>query len=441
LNIRTRLAGRFALVVASMLLVYAGVVYAFSAAMLDDQLDTRLHEDFEAAEHGFTRAADGELSWTSTYLPGHETFEELPELPWAEVRAPEGRTLRRAAGTGLEPARTYSRDYVREGIAFRVTVGRSEVPMRRQRESLLRLLMNCLSPLVLLSFLVGRWLAGRALAPVEAMTERARAISAERLSERLEVPNANDELGRLAAVFNKAFARIERSFEALRRFTSDASHELRTPLAALRSVGEVGLRQARTPEELREVVGSMLEESERLARVVDGLLTLSRAEAGRTPVERERVVLAEAAREIVGQLTVLAEEKGQTLVVEGDLDVAVPADRRLLRHALVNLIDNAIKYGPAGSRVRIEVRKEAEGGSVAVHDEGPGIPAEHRDHVFERFYRVDPARSRDGVGLGLAIARWAVEAQGGRVALESSAGVGSTFRILLPAEAAAPPQR
>jgi heavy metal sensor kinase len=285
-----------------------------------------------------------------------------------------------------------------------------------------------------LAGLGGYLLARRALAPIGRMAARAESISADRLSERLPVENPDDELGQLATVINRTFARLERSFELLRQFTADASHDLRTPLTALRSVGEVGLREPRTADEYREIVGSMLEETDRLTRLIDSLLAMSRADAGHVKLERETLDLGALAREAATYLGVLAEEKGQQLLVEGEAFVPVVADRLVLRQALVNLIDNAIKYSPANAPIRIQVSARDAHGVIAVCDEGPGIPVEHRERVFDRFHRVDRARARasGGSGLGLAIARWAVEANGGRIELETEEGHGCQFRIVLP---------
>jgi len=265
------------------------------------------------------------------------------------------------------------------------------------------------------------------------MADRARTITAERLGERLPVENPGDELGQLADVFNDAFARLERSFEQLRRFTADASHELRTPLTAMRSVGEVGLREHREAAAYREIIGSMLEETDRLGRLVEGLLTLSRADGGSVSLSREGVDLAELARDVAAHLGVLAEEKHQSVTVDAPEPVPASVDRLVIRPALINLVDNAVKYMPPGGKVRIVVRNGGRGPIIDVVDTGPGIPPEHRDHVFDRFYRIDRARSRDlgGAGLGLSIARWAVEAHGGRIDLDSAEGRGSTFRITL----------
>src|SRR2546425_523249 len=306
-------------------------------------------------------------------------------------------------------------------------------PLRRELRELLMILGAGLPLAVAIAGMGGYFLARRALAPVSRMLERARTITAERLGERLPVENPGDELGQLAAVFNDAFARLERSFEQLRRFTADASHELRTPLTAMRSVGEVGLREHRDAAAYREIIGSMLEETDRLGRLVEGLLTLSRADGGNVLLKREGVDLAELARDVVAHLGVLAEEKRLSLAVEASVPVPAWVDRLVIRQALINLVDNAIKYTPPGGSVRIVVRDGAPGPTIEVADTGSGIPPEHRDRVFDRFYRIDKARSRDlgGAGLGLAIARWAVEAHGGRIDLESVEGRGSTFRITL----------
>jgi len=230
--------------------------------------------------------------------------------------------------------------------------------------------------------------------------------------------------------------RLESSFEQMRRFTSDASHELRTPLTAMRSVGEIGLRGRREASDYREIIGSMLEEVDRLSLLVDRLLTLSRADSGESMLSRDRVDLAELAEEVTAQLDVLAEEKQQSLTVEAAGPTLCLGDRMVLRQALLNLVDNAIKYSPVAGRIAVRVSTSVNGMAVLdVSDTGPGIPLDLRPRVFDRFYRADRSRSREnggGTGLGLSIARWAVEVNGGQLTLESSEGAGATFRITLP---------
>lgn len=321
-------------------------------------------------------------------------------------------------------------------ITLVVQVAESEFPMQQSLQQLLFIMLLGLPLAVAIAGLGGYTLARRALAPVDNMAERARLITAERLKERLPVDNPNDELGRLATVFNQTLMRLESSFDQMRRFTADASHELRTPLTAMRSVGEIGLRGKREASGYREVIGSMLEEVDRLSLLVDRLLTLSRADSGESTLARERVDLCDLAEEVTIQLEVLAEEKQQSLKVEAGGPTVCLGDPMVLRQALLNLVDNAIKYSPVGGRIVVRVSTSPEGMAVLdVSDTGPGIPAELRPRVFDRFYRADRSRSREnggGTGLGLSLARWAVEVNGGRLTLESSDGPGATFRITLP---------
>jgi signal transduction histidine kinase len=268
------------------------------------------------------------------------------------------------------------------------------------------------------------------------MAEQARLITAERLSERLPVNNPHDEFGRLATVFNDTFARLEGVFGQMQRFTSDVSHELRTPLTAIRTVGEVGLRDRRDERAYREIIGSMLEEVDRLALLVSRLLTWSRIDSGQARPAIEPIDVREATDDVAAQLGVLAEEKQQAIEVASVGRPRALADPILLRQALTNVVDNAIKYGPEGSRV--DIRMFATGSSVVidVSDNGPGIPPQREALIFERFYRGSTSDSAEGVGLGLSIAKRALDTFGGRLNLEKAAR-GCTFRITLPLAPAA----
>jgi signal transduction histidine kinase len=229
-------------------------------------------------------------------------------------------------------------------------------------------------------------------------------------------------------------ARLESSFERLRRFTADASHELRTPLSVIRGVGEAGLGAVRTPAEYQEALGSMLEEVDRLTNLVDTLLRLSYADAGTVRLSREPVYLGQLVREVVASLAILAEERRLRFDIDAPDEVSIKADRLVLREAFTNVVDNAIKYGPQGSTVDIRLRVDTQQAVLTIADQGPGIAAEHRERIFDRFFRADEGRSRDlgGTGLGLAIAKWAVEVNGGRISVESGVESGSVFRIVLP---------
>jgi heavy metal sensor kinase len=409
------------------------VVYAFFERSLSRQLDDRVEDLLEAAADGLEATPDG-IRWVGEPV---EPEAEPLEAARVEVAVAGGPAVLRWPTT-LEddagPWRTLERSVRVDGRDVTIRAARSLRGVHREARSLLLVMLSGLVPMAGLAFLLGRVLARCALAPVDAMTERARAISAERLSERLPVVNPDDELGRLASVLNASVAGLERSFETLRRFTADASHELRTPLTALRSVGEVGLREPRDVAGYRDVIGSMLEEVDRLTLLVDGLLTLSRADAGRARIERRPTDVSALRRDVLAQLGVLAEEKGQSLVLEDEPPATATAmvDPTALRQALANLVDNAIRHAPPASRITVSLRSSADEVRLAVADEGPGIAPEHRDHVFERFYRVDPARAGGGTGLGLAIARSAVEAHRGRIELRSEVGEGSVFTVVLP---------
>lgn len=318
----------------------------------------------------------------------------------------------------------------------RISVARDETAVRQTLWTLTIAFALGIPCALALAVAGGYILAGRVLAPVGAMAETARRITAESLSARLPADNPRDEFGRLAGVVNETLSRLEAAFEQLRRFTADASHELRTPLTSLRSIGEVALHRSLTIQEYRDVVASMLEEVDRLTRLVENLLLLTRAEAGRIPMTRTVVDLSELVVSVSDGLRVLAEEKDQVCAVDVAAPVTALCDASILRHGVTNLLYNAIKYTPNKGVIRVATTKTPTGEAVIeVQDTGPGIAAVHRERIFERFYRVDNARSRDagGVGLGLAIARWAVEANGGRIELESDQGRGTLFRIVLPA--------
>jgi heavy metal sensor kinase len=308
-----------------------------------------------------------------------------------------------------------------------------EARVEQQLDEVLVVLVLGLPVIVALAGVGGYVLARRALAPIDRLAAESRRITADRLHERLSVPNAHDEIGRLAAVINDTFARLESSFGQLRRFTADASHELRTPLSVIRGIGELGLRETRTPAEYKEAMGSMLEEVDRLTRLVDTLLQLSRGDAGTVRLSRDIIDLGDLARDVASSLSLLAEERRQRLDVESAANVRVLADRLVLRDAVTNLVDNAIKYSPEASTISIHVDGGLDQATMTVANEGAGIPPEHRDRIFDRFYRIDEGRARDmgGTGLGLAIAKWAVEANGGQIVLEPTSE-GSVFRISLP---------
>ena len=448
-SVRVQLTLWYVAAMIIVLAVYAAAILVYVNRSAAAALNQQLRGDFQFAAAMIEQTPEGGITWSSD-----EGGDE--DRPWLQVWNSEGQLLYRndqAAKQPLPdrdlinlpddtvvtihvadaPLRVLSR---RGRIASKpvvIQVARSEGPMRQQIRDVVLILLLGLPLAVATAGLGGYAVARRALAPIERMTERAQTITADRLSDRLPVSNPDNEMGRLARVFNATLGRLEASFDQMRRFTADVSHELRTPLTAIRSVGEVGLRGRRDDETYRAIIGSMLEEVDRLAGLVDRLLTLSRAETGQAKMSVETVGLNELAESVAADLAVLAEEKSQPVVVEPQGSAHTLGDRVMVRQALINLVDNAIKFSPPGSRIVIRVFESAGKAVVDVVDNGPGIPISVRDRIFDRFFRA-PSVSGDagGSGLGLSIARSAVEANGGTVTLEHSSEEGSTFRITVP---------
>jgi heavy metal sensor kinase len=343
-----------------------------------------------------------------------------------------GRSARMSDGTRVI---LISRKYDLEGRMVLIRVGYSQDLIWSQlKETLLVLFLA--SPLVLAgTAYAGYKMVARTLDPVSKMARRAEQINSERLNERLPVEDAEDELGHLAGVFNAMLSRIEQSFEQLRRFTADASHELRTPLAAIRSIGEVRLQEGATAAEYRDTIGSMLEEVNRLTSIVESLLTLSRADAGQIKIQVSVFPLMALVREAAALLEVLIDDKHLTFTLTGDESLGAQADRLYVRQAIVSILHNAVKFTPTGGSIsaRVECRSHSLV-ELSVSDTGAGIPAGQSARVFERFYRVDESRTGNsmGAGLGLSIAKWAVEANNGEIGVTSSSGGGSKFWIRLP---------
>jgi heavy metal sensor kinase len=287
---------------------------------------------------------------------------------------------------------------------------------------------------LLLSAGFGYWLARTALAPVDSLRRAADAITADRLDQRLPILNPDDELGRLAHTFNAMIVRLERSFAEVRRFTADASHELRTPLTVLRSEVEVALGKPLSVPEHHQLLGGILEELGRMSRLTDQLLTLSRRDAGVEQFTPMPLDLASLAGGVVEALRPLAEAKGVRLHCDCNDPVRVAGDEVRLRQVVINLLDNALKHTPQGGTITVRVGQQGDTCVLIVEDTGVGIPSEHLPHVFDRFYRVDKARSRaeGGTGLGLSIARSIVTAHGGRIELQSEPGAGTTCTVTLP---------
>ncbi|HKQ90286.1 MAG TPA: heavy metal sensor histidine kinase [Blastocatellia bacterium] len=322
-----------------------------------------------------------------------------------------------------------------EDAEYVIVVAESRQDLIDQMRALRKIFLLSLPAMLLMAGLAGYLLARKSLAPIAEMTLRAERISAENLHERLPATNKNDELGKLARVFNDLLARIENSFESMRRFTADASHELRTPLAIIRGEADVSLSQDREPGEYRETLAIIQDEARLLSRIVEDMLALARADAGHRRIKLEEFYFNDLIEECVHSARALALNKNLSLNFESSGDTAFRGDEDLLRRMVINLLDNAIKYTPEGGSVAVELWRDDGRINLRVTDSGIGIPAEAAARVFERFYRVDKARSRSegGSGLGLPIVKWIAEAHHGFVSLESAPERGSSFTVSLPA--------
>jgi heavy metal sensor kinase len=325
------------------------------------------------------------------------------------------------------------------GAPYVIVVAQSLAP-NAEELALLRRVFAIAVPLALLcAGLCGFFLARRSLAPVAAMSDRARRIGAENLTDRLPVANPRDELGQLATTFNDLLARLNASFNQQRQFMADASHELRTPLSVVQTAVAVTLEQPqRTEEEYRNALKILAEQTRRLTCVVEDMFTLARADAGSYALRPARFYLDELLAETARAAGVLAGRKGVTVEWQPAPETPYEGDEDLLRRMLLALLDNAIKYTPAGGRVGMRMTSHPDRLAIEITDTGIGIPLEAQGRIFERFYRVNQARSRGengadgGAGLGLAIARWIAEAHRGSLLLERSDGAGSAFVIELP---------
>jgi heavy metal sensor kinase len=453
-SIRWRLTFWYGAVLAVVMAAFGSAVYFTARHQLLHRIDEGLAEELTDVLFEIRRArTDAELAeWLERRFGQHEGFDFQISRPGGERYFANQRLADNALpvpAKGLSESPSYQTTTA-DGIRWRMVSVQARGPAgvltaqvarplaefdHESGELLLALLLA--GPLTLLVAVGGGYfLARRALAPVDLLRRRTNEITADRLDRRLPVPNPADELGRLADTINEMIARLEGSFAEIRRFTADASHELRTPLAVIRSDAEIALGRAAVPPEQQARLVSILEECDRLTHLTDQLLALAREDAGVSRQVRERLDLTALAAGTAETMRPLAEAGGVRLHAGNTGPVWVEGDQARLRQVFFNLLDNAIKYTPEGGEV--EVRVEAvDGRAVAtVRDTGEGVPPEHLPRVFERFYRVDKARSRErgGTGLGLSIVRSVVAAHGGSIELDSAPGRGTTARVLLPLE-------
>ncbi|PYM46115.1 MAG: hypothetical protein DME14_18965 [Candidatus Rokuibacteriota bacterium] len=461
LSIRTRLTLWYTAILLSILVVISGLSYSLLRSRLMQDLDASLLAvGLVVRDTGWSGSGaalgvgpesalreilgpefydkffqlvdpEGRLGARSTHL----REETLPLSAQARENAARGvrtfETVRRAAG---EPVRLLTLPITRDGqLVQLLQVG---IPLERAERTLGRYLetLLVLIPLGLaLAAAGGAVIARTALRPVDAMSRTARRISGEDLDARLPLRGTGDELDHLAETLNAMLARLAEAFAQMRRFTADAAHELRTPLTALKGTIEVALRGERSGDEYRRVLASSLEDVERLVRLAEDLLLLSRLSVP-AQVPGERIELAPLLAEVADVAARVADERGVTCVVKERAPATVTGDAIALRRAVMKLVENAVKYTPRGGRVELALRVTDGRAEVAVTDTGIGMDPADVERIFEPFVRLDTARALDtgGAGLGLPIARSIVATHGGTLAAESVPGAGSTFTIRLP---------
>jgi two-component system, OmpR family, sensor kinase len=429
----------------------------FNAEVLDQSGLDRVKNAAQQAmiEHRFSGSAfvltdtAGNVILSSLELPsqGKEKEKEKgkvnPEVFSSQqfhdlaVQGASGRAFDTVHGT-LHGFRGFARPLFAMGNTYSLVLLQSRHPQEEMLEDIRNTFLGAIPIVLLFATAGGYFLARKSLAPVAAMASQAQGMGAANLRDRLSVANQRDELGQLARSFNQLLDRLEESFERQRRFISDASHELRTPVAILRGETEVTLaKENRSPEEYREALDVMRDESQRLSHIIEDLFTLTRADAGQYPLTLQDFYLDELVTELVRHARSLALAKNISLTSSIEPELPVHGDEALIRRLLLNLLDNSFKYTPPGGCVIVECRKHDKEISLSVIDSGTGIPKDLHDRVFERFFRVDKARSRadsdtGGAGLGLSIARWIAEAHHGRLELTRSDASGTTFTAYLP---------
>lgn len=459
--LRVRLTLWYGTALALVLIIFSVALYAMTARNLRDTVDESLEDTAMTAvrsleERGFLPLINEEelLSqfpeltridkFFQIFSPSGTISIRSPNIKQHEV--PLSRTALDAAFAGQKifesakypkepPLRLISVPIVYRGnLLYIVQVGTSMESVGETLQRFLVLLVVAI-PIALAVSLAGGWfLAGRALRPVDKITLAAQRIAAGDLSQRLSMPAAHDEIGRLAATFNNMIGRLDTSFRQIRQFTSDASHELRTPLTVMKGETDLVLRRPRLLDDYKSVLESNLEEIDRMTRIVDELLFLSRADMGEVRVESMPVAMESLVEDIHRQAKLLAQDRNIEVLLGTVMPVVVQGDDLRLRELLLNLVENAMKYSHPDGKVEIALLNDGREARLSVTDHGIGIaPADHKK-IFQRFFRTDVARghTKKGTGLGLAICSWIAELHKGRVEVKSDLGQGSTFTVVLP---------
>lgn len=455
LRIGARLTLFYATSVSGIGLAGAVALYALALDASREHVDTLLAEEsevlFHAVEHGedlaphidrlvgeadayqglkYVQVVDARGVVVGSSRRAGQDYWPLPVTGGAGAE----KTFATAKAEGHHQVRHVSVPIAGPAGSFVVQLGVELGPVRRSLRRVRNVLLAGFLAVVALSLVVGRQMSNRVLRPVAALTREARAIETEALGRRLPIRNPTDEIGELTGVLNGLLARVEAGVAQTRTFTADAAHELRTPLSVLRCQMEVLASQERAPAEYQESLGDYLAQISRISNVVNDLIMLTRADAGSESRALVPVDLVEIAGDVVEQATILAEARGLAFELQGDGHAMVRGDTSLLKQLLLNLTDNALKYTPRGGRVAVRVEERQSGAVLEVSDTGIGISSEELPRIFDRFFRAESARATNAVGsgLGLSICQWIVRLHGGRIAVASELGRGTTVTVSMP---------
>lgn len=484
-SIRARLTFWYTLLVLSTLVVFGIFAYSYTARNLSQNLDLSLKTELgwvrnyiepraskvkptkRSVESLMRQRSKPEVVQPDTTEPSGEEAEEADEIwnqifqhtlyspkkTFVQVSDRRGTLLYRSINLGDDTLKLDARldrdtsfhEYawlndqsirvaVSREMNFTFIVGYPVAELRDALESLFAIFLILIPIAVAVSVVGGLYLANKSLRPVDEVTTRARRITAENLDQTIPPRPVDDEIGRLISTFNDMIQRLHSSFAQVRQFSADASHELRTPLTVMRGEIEIALRNPKTPEEYRRVLESALEEILRMSSIIENLLTLAKADQGTYEVNFSQVDLSALLKELYEDGEILAESKRIQVSLSMNDPITIVGDWVRLRQLFLNLVDNAIKYTPEGGAVSLSVGRRNGTAVVQVADTGMGIPPEDIPRVFDRFYRVDKARSREvgGAGLGLSIAKWIAELHRGTISVRSEVDKGSVFTVELP---------
>jgi heavy metal sensor kinase len=439
-SIRATLLLWLAAVLSAALLLFGGLVYGHRHRTAYERLEAELsaHADAIASCVEWEAGEGFDLEQAEAYV--RRLAERGDGAPVAVVRSDRGHLLLSSSGA---PGAGERRQVVVAGPrGTSVVVSQNTTAVRADLSSFLAAVVATGAVVLLVAFAGGFLLAGRVLSPIRRMTETAERIAGGRRGDRIDVTSTETELGRLGRTLNGAFDGLEAALDQQSRFTADASHELRTPLSIVVSNAEHALRRDRPPEELRAALETCLRAARRMGGVVEGLLTLARSDVGELDLYRETVDLRTVVADAADTLRVQAEPRKIEFTLPAE-SLSVLCDPALLRTAVGNLISNAVRYNRDGGRVTVSLATEGEHAVLEVADTGAGIPAKDLPHVFERFFRVDAARSREagGSGLGLPISEVITKAHGGSLSLRSVEDEGTIATMRLPLSGSSAPSR